>query len=602
MKRWASVAAGLVTLIGGAALALALEYEPAGRLVSGSGTGRADTTVYAPAMRFPFEEIPVYANSQVYGRGGYLGPGGGQCDAANYAFPWRDNFCESRSWETPMCPTGNGHQGQDIRPRTCADDTWWAVAAEDGQITGVGSYSVTLTADSGTQYRYLHLSMDRLAVSRGERVRQGQRVGLVSNDFGGEATTIHLHFEILQNVAGMGGIVHVPPYASLVASYERLEVPPEPCPVLPARGGVVDDGQPSCVRLDGPAQYWRTSGAAGVGGGLRWTHAFAGSAPSNVATWSLTLASSGDHVVEVSNAREWVVANGYDQSRALRYRVRHAGVETDVVVDQSSGVGWVSLGEFRFAEGGDQWVRVFDDTGEDGSLERKIVVDAVRLTPVEVGPPECAADECASRSGCGAWSECVFDEACATVGQRSRVCAEYACLDGGCAEASTPRRETETCTRSVPDAEPGAWSDVGGCDTGPAPCASVGVVEQRRTTCVDGRPVEESRRAACTVVTDGLALDAWSPWGTCVAGVDGSGVQQRERRVCQGGTPTDEVERRSCATGGAPSEETGRPRTRPVPRASSRSGCSSVPESAPPGAGGAMIGLLALVRQRRRRR
>jgi hypothetical protein len=45
------------------------------------------------------------------------------------------------------------------------------------------------------------------------------------NDFGGAATTIHLHFEIKATVAlpdGTSQIHFAPPYASLVDSYKRL--------------------------------------------------------------------------------------------------------------------------------------------------------------------------------------------------------------------------------------------------------------------------------------------------------------------------------------------------------------------------------------------
>jgi murein DD-endopeptidase MepM/ murein hydrolase activator NlpD len=63
-----------------------------------------------------------------------------------------------------------------------------------------------------------------LAVSQGQIVTRGQRLGKVSNDFGGAPTSIHLHFEIKANVALPGqpaGFRKVPPYASLVDAYKR---------------------------------------------------------------------------------------------------------------------------------------------------------------------------------------------------------------------------------------------------------------------------------------------------------------------------------------------------------------------------------------------
>lgn len=200
-------------------------YEPPGELLANTGEGVKGDAIYAPGMRFPIELAPAYPNSQVYGHGGGSGPGGGQCDMENYSYPWRDDFCEKRTWDTPICPAATGHQGQDIRPSTCKKGVHWAVAAEAGQITNIGSYTVTLTADSGIRYRYLHMKMDQLAVALGDKVARGQHLGFVSNDFGGSATTIHLHFEIKTTIAlpdGTSQIHFAPPYASLVDSYKRL--------------------------------------------------------------------------------------------------------------------------------------------------------------------------------------------------------------------------------------------------------------------------------------------------------------------------------------------------------------------------------------------
>ncbi len=195
-------------------------YNPPGQLLPGSGTGRQDDTVYAPGIRFPIEIKPAYANSQVWNPGGSNGPPGSQCDRKNYAYPWWDNFCETRpKYKTSMCPLGSGHQGQDVRPSTCEKDKHATVSATDGTVVHIGSYSVFITAPDGTQYRYLHMSS--VVVSVGGSVSKGDQIGRVSNAFGSTPTTIHLHFEILQNVADLG-FVHVPPYISLVKAYESL--------------------------------------------------------------------------------------------------------------------------------------------------------------------------------------------------------------------------------------------------------------------------------------------------------------------------------------------------------------------------------------------
>lgn len=223
MKRFSGLLLALLGLAPGVALADDFSYAPPGELVPSSGEGRVDDFVYAPGMRFPMEEGPAYANSQVYGVGGSQGPAGSQCDTPNFSYPWHDNYCEIRQWDMPLCPAGTGHQGQDIRAASCDADTHWAVAAADGTITSIGSYSVYLTDAGGTRYDYLHMS--NVQVNVGDDVTRGQRLGLVSNQFNGTPTTVHLHFNLQQNVQGVG-TVYVPPYMSLVTSYQALIGPP----------------------------------------------------------------------------------------------------------------------------------------------------------------------------------------------------------------------------------------------------------------------------------------------------------------------------------------------------------------------------------------
>lgn len=243
MKRLAPafVSALAVASVAGAARAEDFTYAPPGELVPGSGDGRVDNNVYAPAMRFPIEAAPAFANSQVWGVGGSQGPGGSQCDVANFSYPWHDNYCETRSWDMPLCPSGTGHQGQDIRAATCDKDVHWVVAAEAGTVTNVGSYSVYITAPDGTRYDYLHMGSVQVAV--GDDVAKGEHIGKVSNEFGGTPTSVHLHFNLRQDVASVGN-VYVPPYLSLVTSYQALIGPP----VEPAQGSL---DAASCETLGG---------------------------------------------------------------------------------------------------------------------------------------------------------------------------------------------------------------------------------------------------------------------------------------------------------------------------------------------------------------
>ncbi|PRQ07851.1 MYXO-CTERM sorting domain-containing protein [Enhygromyxa salina] len=192
-------------------------YDPPGQLIPGSGTGLATDQVYAPDMVFPLQDRG-FANSQVYRYGGYLGPAGSQCHASNYDYPWQDNYCETRQWAMPLCPSGQGHQGQDIRPETCTDQAYWTVATDNATVTNIGSYSVYITDASGRRYDYLHGRGQ--VVGNGQAVAQGAQINRVSNNMGNTPTSIHLHFNIRQDVGGYG-VVYVSPYNSLIKAYEE---------------------------------------------------------------------------------------------------------------------------------------------------------------------------------------------------------------------------------------------------------------------------------------------------------------------------------------------------------------------------------------------
>jgi len=193
-----------------------------GRLDASHGTGNRSSFVYAPGITFPVEKAPAYLGSMVYGYGGDHSAFRNVSwrDARNYRYPWQDNFCEPRKYRTPMCPSGTGHQGVDIRPMDARKAVHWAVATEDGVIGSARGWSVSLLGKSGTRYDYRHLQMNRLPVHAGSRVKAGDHIGLISDNFS-VPTPVHLHLEMRQNLRGKG-MVPVPPYMSLVRAYEAM--------------------------------------------------------------------------------------------------------------------------------------------------------------------------------------------------------------------------------------------------------------------------------------------------------------------------------------------------------------------------------------------
>ncbi|MDX2259913.1 MAG: M23 family metallopeptidase [Hyphomicrobiaceae bacterium] len=213
-------------------------YYPPGDLpAKDAGRGRNDRKVWLPDMIFPLklgEGQQPHMNSQIwgYGGGGWGGKGaagGTECDPRNYdPMLQRDNYCEVRDHSMSLCPAGKGHQGQDIRPPTCADDKWEVVAVVDGVIDQVTSNTtVRLKAADGTYYRYLHMHPKSITVKVGQKVKQGQVLGRVSRYMGGSIqTTRHLHFDVRQRVRTASGATidaYVPTWASLVVALRKAK-------------------------------------------------------------------------------------------------------------------------------------------------------------------------------------------------------------------------------------------------------------------------------------------------------------------------------------------------------------------------------------------
>lgn len=208
-------------------------YRPVGDIIANSGYhkqgGRPDPTAYSQ-IRFPVEKTPAFVRSQSFGkRDKTEQPGGG--------YPWRDNFCESRSFQVGQCPGGFGHQGEDIRPGACptgdsethCDPRQQAVlAVRDGVIIrSLKQQAAIVQVNSATEhirFRYMHMSpsaMDGDGVLNGRLVEEGEKIGVVSNYLDHpNGTTRHLHFDV--QVFTRDGWIWVNPYVTLISAYERL--------------------------------------------------------------------------------------------------------------------------------------------------------------------------------------------------------------------------------------------------------------------------------------------------------------------------------------------------------------------------------------------
>jgi hypothetical protein len=212
--------------------------------------GRVDFTAYSQ-IRFPLEKTPAYAHSQSY-RGRKPKDRLDELIGGFTSYPWQDNFCEARSFGVGQCPSGFGHQGQDMRPGACLARSEGADACDPKQqgvvavrdavvIRSPKQQAATLqvnTRNEHIRFRYMHMNpaaMDADGILNGRRVGESEKIGVVSNYLDHpNGTTRHLHFDV--QVFTRDGWLWVSPYVTLVSAYERLihgrgrEIGPELAP------------------------------------------------------------------------------------------------------------------------------------------------------------------------------------------------------------------------------------------------------------------------------------------------------------------------------------------------------------------------------------
>ena len=467
-------------------------YQPAGVLTGGSGTGLKTTTVYSPDMRFPIQNAPAYLNSQVWGIGGMYGPKGSECNGQNYSYPWWDNYCEKRSWSMPLCPSGKGHQGQDMRPGTCQDAVHWTAATEAGKITSIGTYSLYLKGNSGRTYRYLHMKPSSIVVKVGQTVQKGQQLGKISDAFGTSSTSIHLHFDIEMAVKGVG-VVFVSPYLSLVNSYKDLIGP-----VAPTCDAAACAKKSSC-------QAWSACG--GLSG-----------------------------VCDQSGSQTRTCTAFSCQAGACKSTAKNETQACAVKTDGKVVKPWTAWG----ACGG--FVGPCD---EKGSQSRTSEVCKDGKSAVQTEQQACQQSTAGKvLKPWSAWGSCGgFTGVCGQSGSQTR--SAEVCKDGKAAQQT----EQQACSQVTDGKVVTAWSAWSECGGFLGLCHEKGSQTRSAEVCQGGAVKAVTEQQPCAQSTAGKVVEPWSMWSPCVASggpCDAKGKQTRKQTLCKAGSPVTEVQSQAC--------------------------------------------------------
>lgn len=151
------------------------------------------------------------------------------------------------------------------------------------------------------------------------------------------------------------------------------------CEAIPPEGRIIDDTD-ICFIAGGKQQYIRVVDGSGYGEGLKWTKTWITEEPENFGLWELNFASEGTYRIDIYSNTE------YGQWDEAVYQVEHDGEWDTTVLDQTASDGWIPLGEFFFAAGGEQWLRIDDDVNESSQSGIQFVLDAIRLVPIDTPP------------------------------------------------------------------------------------------------------------------------------------------------------------------------------------------------------------------------
>ncbi|MBO4350381.1 MAG: hypothetical protein J6A01_05480 [Proteobacteria bacterium] len=208
----------------------------------------------------------------------------------------------------------------------------------------------------------------------------------------------------------------------LDSSHLSGEEPPETpkCTTVLDKSGVIIDEQDPCFSRSATDAWWDVN--AGYNNHLFYTYVWAEAAEA-IGTWTVNVTRPGTYEVFA-----YIQSGVGAVSEKAPYTIRASGKESKININLQNKSGWVSLGKFTFAKGGDQWVKLDDASGEPYTDKngKRVLFDAIKFEDAVSCTDACTngAKQCSGNGvqvcskgsdGCTAWGSvtaCASDETC----------------------------------------------------------------------------------------------------------------------------------------------------------------------------------------------
>ena len=225
-----------------------------------------------------------------------------------------------------------------------------------------------------------------------------------------------------------------------IETAEGTCVTPKQCETVLDKSGVIIDDQDPCFTRASASSWYSVNG--GYGGHLYYTYVWDKSAQ-NIGTWKINVTRPGTYEIFA-----FIQSGVGAMSENAPYVVRASGVEHQVSVNLALTSGWVSIGKFNFASGGDQWVKLSDASGEPYTNKngKRIVFDALKFVDATGCTDNCVENDkqcdgngvinCVRNmnSGCTEWSA-------------AQDCGTMTCKNGICDSGESCNDECESVIR-----------------------------------------------------------------------------------------------------------------------------------------------------------